>query len=67
MMFGLHHHHAAAAHHVAHQDAAALHRGAVTTLKEEPLGSSVASAQHLHHAARSWMQPAGIGMEHSGG
>ncbi len=32
----------------------ALHqvRGPVTALKEEPLGA----ANHLHHAARSWMQ-----------
>ena len=67
-MFGLHHAHAHAAHH---QDTA-LHPAvrnpaAVTTLKEEPLGSTqLASAHNFHHAARSWMQPAGIGVEHAG-
>ena len=36
----------------------ALHpgvRGPVTALKEEPLGATAAT-NHLHHAARSWMQ-----------
>ena len=61
MMFGLHHH-----HH--HQDSA-LHpvRNPVTALKEEPIGSTqLASAHNFHHAARTWMQPAGIGVEHGG-
>ena len=53
----------------------ALHpvRGPVTTLKEEPLGSSAAAAaaaaaNHLHHAAaaRSWMQGP-MGIDHHGG
>ena len=36
---------------------------AMTALKEEPLGTSAASANHLH-AARSWMQ-AGPAMHHA--
>ena len=42
----------------------ALHqvRGPVTALKEEPLGSAT---NHLHHAARSWMQGP-MSIEHVG-
>ena len=60
-MFGLHPHHQ-------HQDAA-LHtvRSPITALKEEPLGSTqLASAHNFHQAARSWMQPAGLQVEHGG-
>jgi hypothetical protein len=54
MMFSLHPHHQEAALHQV--------RGPVTTLKEEPLGVH----QHLHQAARSWMQ-APMGIEHHAG
>ena len=48
----------------------ALHPGMRGPLKEEPLGVSAAAsaasaANHLHHAARSWMQGP-MSIEHVG-